>query len=574
MGELIQDRLHETTLPLQYVDVLRAIDRFVQEANELRPRKETAEEREVASLRRSHDELMVDAREFFANRGSHVDERVAREAFAIGLLRCTYYSDTVTTPTGVVDSCGSRTLQHFELDVAQGPDARRELSKMLEEKLGFGRDDLDALERRIEAELDALKLRHDIVRALAERFPTAPDVDRAAHAMFTALYPGHPFREGDIQLVRTSTSLFFCIPFEGLALADGRGDDRPEEERGAIENFLRKWSKFKQRYYAHFPVFGFFRGSQADEGFVARLAADCGATTSDVEDALTTMVSILQSSELDKYIVHDAWGHQWQSLLFRFEETYRSVARYEALPAFDWRPSTDAPSLAEVFAEPDDATFDDRWRQFLRATVERRLHRSLAGLVAEVLADVVEYKFILLEPEGAANLLSSSFLKDLPTKLDLTYWDLPFYFKLALAAFIDLVDEEEARRRLAEQLVGSLDLSAEAARDRVDRAAHATGELLDFEYRRSLQYELADDHVTVNAFSRVALNFAAMQSIFNDLYEELREESTGTEGVERFHDPLVFAAASFLELDWHENFWHLDEFLDTCFPRYWSALTS
>lgn len=568
MPDLRQESLHLDRLPLEYLSLIRHLDRFITDSSELKPRKDVAEPTEIAALRRQHDELMAEALQFFGATLDDADLPDSRWALALGLYRCSYYESTVLGDVPLVDTCGSLTIGDFRVDTAQGETLRAQIGSWLDV-------DQNALADAVEEELDSLHLRHAIVAALEERHPLAEarTADAETAAMFDELYPGHPFRPGEIDIIRTSTSVFFCLPFEDLRMLTPQWDDRSVDERREVEAFLRRWSKFKQRYYAHFPVFGFFRGDQADPELLSFLAEKTGVTEHEVADALTTMVSILQSKEVDKYIVHDAWGHQWQSLLFRFEETYREVATYQKFPAINWQPEGHETTFAELVrracSDGVDATIGayDAW---LRAAIEDRLLTSLAGLVAEVLADVVEYKFILLRPEEIEELLSSSFLKDLPTKLDLTLWDIPFYFKLALKGFERFVEQADVRDALAGQF-GEIDRSA--CQVALDGFAEHTSKLLDFDYRRTLHYEVEGDGLIVNAFCRVALNFLAMQSVFNDVYERLRAEPAPTRPeIERFHDVMVFATASFFELDWREHFWLVDEFLGEHFVKLWAQV--
>lgn len=567
MPELRQESLHQNRLPLGYLPLVRHLDRFISDSLQLRPRKDEADDDEIGALRQQHDELMAEALTFFRESGGMSDLPASKWAVALGLYRCTFYEETVLGEPSLVDTCGSLTLRDFAVDTAQGPAARAALAEWLDA-------DLDALARTVQPELDSLAFRHALMAALETRHPLGDGgaSDEAVLALFGELYPGHPFEAGEVQIIRTATGIFFCLRFEGLAMVTPQWAKRGAAQRTEVEAFLRRWSKFKQRYYAHFPAFGFFRGDQAAPELLHHLAEATNRNVAEVADALTTMVTILQASEVDKYIVHDAWGHQWQSLLFRFEETYRAVAGYDKLPELTWQPpglDASLKSLVERGVQDGVNEAIAEFDAYLRATVEKRLLHSLAGLVAEVLADVVEYKFILLHPEQAEELLSSSFFKDLPTKLDLTLWDLPWYFKIALRGFEQLVEKEAVRDEVAAAFP---QLDHHAVREVIDAFAQRASELLDFDFRRSLHYEVEADELVVNAFCRVALNFLAMQAVFNDVYDRLRREPAPTRPeIDRFHDVLVFATASFFELDWREHFWLVDEFLSH-FVELWPAI--
>ena len=138
------------------------------------------------------------------------------------------------------------------------------------------------------------------------------EVDVRVAELFARLYRGSPLRPGEVGLVRTGTSLFFTCPLPGTpsharALASRDGAARAEFER-----FAREFGEVRQRDYQNFPVFGFFRGEYVDPSLLDALASASGIPREEVERVLTTMVSVLPADELDQYVVHDAWGHQWQ----------------------------------------------------------------------------------------------------------------------------------------------------------------------------------------------------------------------------------------------------------------------
>ena len=43
---------------------------------------------------------------------------------------------------------------------------------------------------------------------------------------------------------------------------------------------------------------------------------------------LASMVTILPLGEIDKYLVHDVWGHGWQAALLGFSSMYRGIASF------------------------------------------------------------------------------------------------------------------------------------------------------------------------------------------------------------------------------------------------------
>jgi hypothetical protein len=201
-----------------------------------------------------------------------------------------------------------------------------------------------------------------------------------------------------------------------------------------------------------------------------------------------------------------------------------------------------------------------------------RLFTSLAGLVAEVLAGAVEYKNPLLHPEQIVDLISSSFFKEEPTKLDLTLCDLSFYFDLALEGFVRFANNKDVQLALAN------DIGTAGAAEVLHFFALRTAAWLDRVYRPDFVYETSSDGVLVNVFTRVALNFLGMQAHFNSLYRRMAAAPFSTDVPDRrFYDILVFTIGSFLEHDLSRNFWHLDEvmtYFEAHFERFHCALAT
>jgi hypothetical protein len=306
-----------------------------------------------------------------------------------------------------------------------------------------------------------------------------------------------------------------------------------------------------------------------------------GEDRHDLTEALTTMVTILPSAEVDKYIVHDAWGHQWQALLFEFEESYHEVSEYGYLPPLE----REVPNHPDTLIDVIDAAVADlaegraidmeRWETYMRAELSTRLIQSLSGLLAEVLADAVEWKYLELQPHRKAELLSSSFFKEYPCKLDLTMIDLGLYFWFATKGFERFYERPQRRSWLSEgylaarprapraHVLAAIDALAEFAGDAIEHGPYKSG------FPESHE---GDDHAHTNLYGRAGLNFLGFQTVLNDTYARL-DEADGVSGgpFARFQDALVFTVAGFYELDRNKNFWHLDEFVGLHFEDLWRA---
>ncbi|MEM1350104.1 MAG: hypothetical protein AAGI01_16210, partial [Myxococcota bacterium] len=448
---------------------------------------------------------------------------------------------------------------------------------------------IDFIERRVVGpEIDAMSLRQGIIEALEEELGIDPDdPEDGVFTLFNALYTGHPLAPGDVKMIRTATSIFFCIPLDAMRLATRQDEVLDTEQEEALASFLKKAGELKQRYMAHFPVFGFFRGEQVDPNLLGRISQALGVPKLEVADALTTMVSLLPDDKVDQYIVHDAWGHQWQALLFEFEESYREVSRYGYLPGlredirgFDGH-LIDVLDAAISDAARGGAIDTSGWEELIRGELSRRFVQSLSGLLAEVLADAVEHKFLMLHPERNQDLMSSSFFKELPTKLDLTLHDLSLYFWFAVKGFERFYERPSHQRALAKAYIRRRrDANPEHVERALDALAARTRQLIEGEggaYMRDFTprtgHDEGKDHVEANVFDRVSLNFLAFQTEFNRAHATLAARKVqGAGPLARFQDALVFTSAAFFEVDRAKNFWLIDEFLAHHFIPCYDAL--
>lgn len=562
MSGFFDAALFETRLPARFAPILSHIDAFMHDVVAAREGDADAASR----LRAAHDALMVEGHLMWPDPDA-VDQASAEAAFVSGALRVAHYDQTVhRADLPVVDTAGSLTLSAFSGDLSAH--SVEEIRAAVVRAFAPSEALLSAVDARISEETAQLELRHTLMAALDQGFPLTPGGDNrgTVDALFRAFYPEHPLHSGEVEVIRTATGLFFCIPYDGTRLTT-RSEPDP-----AVTAFIGKLTHQHPSLSAHFPSFGSLRARDIPAPLLEQLAVVSGLSVEVVSETLPTMVVILPTGKVDQYIVHDAWGHGWQALLFRFEETYQRSAHYNRLPRLDERftclpgaPVEDISMREALAALPGSL---EPWETFLQAATASRLYDTLGSLNAEVLADVVEYKFLAQNPEHVALMPSSSFVKEFPTKLDLTLLDMPAYYMRALQGFRRFAQTGGQIPGLIAALGGDPD---EAARGLAAAAAH-TEAWLSAVHGTWPASEADGEGLQVNTMSRVALNYLEMHALFNALYAELREADPQV----RFADLLVFASAAFLEEDWARRFWLLDEFLvwfRELYGRFWAALT-
>jgi hypothetical protein len=470
-----------------------------------------------------------------------------------------------------VDTVGSKTLEAFRTDWELGVLSEGDLRGVLDRAFSFDQQSWKRIDDAMAVELAELSFRRQVIAALERRCPLSNE--EMIHRLFTELYPDHPFQMGDVDVVRTSTSLFFCLAYTKQKLDVPGFEERPEEEKAAVAAFLRRLYEVKQE---HFPVFGFFRAEEAEKSLIGDLATATNASEERVAKMLTTMVSILRSQDIDKYLVHDAWGHQWQAHLFPFEEQYRASGRFRRLPPLEqvnegpggWRGSlVDAFREAGVLLAESGAVPEQHWDGYLRGVMVDRLMVAGVITVAEMLADVSEFKIHVIGGEAAVYLSSSSYFPKWPTKLDLTLMDVGVVFGLALEGFERLAASDGKGGYLKKRLLRKLpQLSERRADALVNSLRRRVRTLLKTEFNAEFSIDISGETLVVNAFARLCLNLLGMHTALNDVYGQLAAESrTYPTPLRDFRDLLLLSIGAFYQQDPDAHFWHLDEFTALCF---------
>lgn len=579
MPLFVARRLFEPLVPLHLLPILRDLVRFDQLCVELKthPAGVGAFERSkrLRQLETRHEELLQAGLELLPPGVDLVEDREAVQGFCIGLLLLAHYERTVVAGGPVLDTHGSKVLASFRADVAARPSNVAVLDRAMRRAFSLSDAEAGRVHDFMAHELEELDLRHRIVAALADKYGLhegAEDLDGNVLRAFDDLYQGHPLRRGEVRLVRTGTSLFFCIPCTETALDPEAFKDRDPSEHASILGFLERIHAFRPAQLGHFPVFGSFRGEAASGRLLDGLVATTRASREDITRALTTMVTVLRAKDVDKYVFHDAWGHQWQSQLLPFEDDFQAMSTFTHLPAPTDRFTTltgDTTSLLDAVGPwvqqvaRGQTPAPSCWDRWLRAAFADRISVAASGLVAEILADVIEYKFLVFEPDRAEDLPSSSLFKEWPTKLDLILLDLRQFFRVALQAFTDLVHDDEVLAELTHDL-GDAMPAADPARlaEATAQIRERTGLLLDSLFAPRFHVEATDDGVRINVFTRMALNLLGLHTTLNRTYRLLdAQQRTYPAPVRDFRDLLVLSTGAFYQLDPVGNFWHLDEYL-------------
>ena len=388
-----------------------------------------------------------------------------------------------------------------------------------------------------------------------------------------------------MKLVKTSSVLYFCLPTEPqekIQASSISADERSKEHKTpqrptAYEKFLRKIWEVEP--FAHFPVFGTFNAEDLDLTFRQEIAADTELSLELVTSTLTRMVGVLPLAELDKYLIHDTWGHQWQESLLDFEEPYTELTLFKRPLSLTETASVfgEQTSFADTFIKTKAGTIaldSEKLQHFIDAELYERAIIAFTPILAEMLADVVEYKFLELHPEQEHLLPSSSLLKAFPSKLDLTLADLRTCFAHASEVFQNWIASESTQQQLHKEICEKLDIPDKATKHQeLSHVLSAAVELckaqlLSF-YQPEWTWEKTEDgDLKLNAFSFAALNFLRIHTALIQTYEDLSQIDVPY----GFKDILVLAMGTFFERKPQQNIWRLDSFLMEAFLPRWQKI--
>lgn len=515
-----------------------------------------------------HDELTGMA-ERLHEPDAELDDATGARIFATALELVTRLEMSTLFEQTKLDTYGSRTLDWYHVDW-RGDDAdRARIAEWCQTELGVSVETLERIRADLDERLADARRKARVVETLREEFQLYADAETLRsniRRLTWFLYPDCHLEAEEIELIVVGTAVFLCIPFEKDELDTGRFKKLSLQEQQPIRSFLRRVNDFRPNQFMNFPVFGFLDGRELDGEYIEELANKAGLDESTMRDEISRLVAILPMKDVDKFLVHDVWGHVWQAAMLDFEHMYQELGRYSERLTL----SEDVRSfLGEglTFGDclnrgPDGVTLDrDSFRLFVAGELLERIPVSFSAAVAELFADVVEFKFVQTNPDRAHEMPSSSHFKAQPAKLDLLINDIHLYFTSATRVFTDAIGEGRARDGLEDELA-ERGLS-ESERERVLAAMT--------EVWQELAEESLADHIVVgrddngvvqgNLYGRLCLNFLSLHRAVCLVVKEL--ESLPVEGTpfRGWLELMLLAVSVFFEEDRAQHLWRMDEYL-------------
>jgi hypothetical protein len=462
-----------------------------------------------------------------------------RRWFTEAVLLWPLFADT----GGVVlaNTIGTTVLANYPVDFRANEEDREVLRRALQRMYGWSRQELEEIESNLRRYTSNLSVKGAIARGLCVILGAADSgqIRENAADLMRSVYGAVPWLPGDVDVVVSTSAVFFCLPFDGVALTSTGFDERPESERDGISAFLERVRSAQQSLKGiRFPAFGFFDPALVDPALIARLTVMVNHDPvlrslprfddRQIEAIFATMVTILPTHEADKYLVHDVWGHGWQESLCEFETIYADISSLDD--------SSKVPAEAFEARQGKSVLRPEELLRVVESDLRNRISTGINLVVSEFLADLVEFKFL----RHHGQLPSSSLFVETPLCLDLSL--------------------EDTRRMVRAWRRGYSELSGEAAAFIESRFMAALND--------STEVTPTPDGVRVNLLQRILLSVFALDAALDRFLVEGEahyRSLCSDRQVPRWHCPVACTDLLVLLLGWfyeqHRavNVWGLDE---------------
>ena len=503
-------------------------------------------------------------------RGAH--GREATFAFARAFRLSALYPDTVGAGDDVIATLAVPT---FSAVRPPRTDPARHATTLLELCRRTGLDEADRASIEAEAAGAARKLsrRQALVGLLRARLrpdpgyvPTSAD----AHRFFGFLFPDHPLRPGEVEVVATGSCVYFCILSQEQFVQTESFLARDAAACAQTADYLKRLRQFNFYNFAHFPAFTSFEAREMDPADLDRLGSAMDLERAELVALLNTVVFIEERDNLEKYLVHDSWGHYWQADLTGLGTLYGRMASLHLplSPSDSVRLDDKLMSFLDlVYLRRDGSLlFDEALaRRYAAAWTHERFQALLAPVVAELAADMIEYRARAQCRAAGLELPSSSVFAHHPAKLDFAWADLSFFVK-ALKRVNTLYEKDGTQRdsfmeraRLLFQLKYRRNYPAVASPEALDTEMGKVLARLLAIFHEVQEADLGTSLENLNSFSRVFLNLLRVAATLNAIVHEQLEGARPH--LAPYFQTLVMFVVKYFERDPSQGFWTLDETL-------------
>ena len=511
--------------------------------------------------------------------------REAAFAFAQAFRLSALYPDTVGDGQDILATLPVPTFSSVRL-ARPDPAHHAAVFRALCERTGLDDTDRTAIETEAEAAAHKIVRRKTLVSLLRDELwpdPAQRPTSTDAYHFFGLLFPDHPLLYGEVEVVTTGSCVYFCILSQERFEQTETFLARDESARAHAADYLKRLRRFNFYNFAHFPAFTSFEAREMDPARLDRLGLAMGMERAELVALLNTVVFIEERDNLEKYLVHDSWGHYWQADLTGLGTLYDRMASLHLplSPSDSVRLGDKLLSFLDlVYLRRDGSLLFDETlaRRYASAWTHERFQPLLAPVLAELAADMIEYRARAECRAAGLELPSSSLFAHHPTKIDFAWADLSFFVK-ALKRVNTLYEKDAGlrasfveRARLLFRLKYRRNYPAVASPEVLDAALGKVLERLLAVFHEVQETDLGTTLTSGNTFSRAFLNLLRIGMTLNDIVHGQLENARPH--LAPYFQTLVMFVIKYFERDPLQGFWTLDETLAAYAVPFLEALAS
>lgn len=494
-----------------------------------------------------------------------------REAFVEATIRLVPYQEI--GGSNWQGTLNSPTLEHYRPDplpkILQESAMGSQLCELFQLSDDFA-SQLQARQEQVTARLTQQK------RIMAAAMTFFQGSGQGRLQLFQALFGPLAIPAEIIDCIHTPLQLYFCLPYkDGKFYSSNPDISLPDQLSESLQSFLQQLDEFHYQKFDRFPTFGPCHPAHIDPDWCQGLAQTTGDSPTDIARVLSRAIGIIPTHKMEAFLIHDVWGHHWQYLCTQFSSDYAILKDCgQPFHAGETAYTPDGPINCRMLfqVQGEQVELDHpKAHLFFHGEVQQRLGLLFTHLIAEIIADAAEFKFVWDNPHHADQLLSSSVFKDLPTKLDLTLADIDFLFLQVLRPLVEIhlsaLEETPLETDLLREWgqaghpVHTLGLKTS-----LKTAIAALYQIFFQEYNTTYLPTLTGE---ASLFTDIVSNLLYLQNVLNELYTEPINKNAVP-----FQDLLLLFVGCYCSSDSYAEFWSLDDALAAYYWPCWHLLNT
>lgn len=387
---------------------------------------------------------------------------------------------------------------------------------------------------------------------------------------FTALVPFHCFQSSEVNLICTATGLYFVLPDQNSLVNCKSYQRREKAAQKEFNQFLDYIHNTRFEKFTDFPMFGNFDARESEDKLIKYLCLQLNESPSNIKEQLNAAISILGVSSVEKYLIHDTWGHLWQADMTDLKILYDRMIQMKQPISLNQtvQIGNNIIGFSDFFYIAYDGTLkldEDLQKAFISEYVRLKIALIISPVCAEIGADMIEYIYGIV---NQSKLPSSSLFTNLPAKLDFAWNDLRYFCRELTIANLRVHRSSDLRNTFTTELKQILaqkyshhfeniydpsKLEIELT-EMVDRFFEELTVVENYQFNQELP---VDQTGNINGLAALTANLFKLQFQINDLFKN---------HLEKHHSKLmnlsitviIFLIKNF-EKDPLHQFWNLDE---------------